>query len=160
MPDHKPSIEHQRRLYPLMQEVVKKEIIKWLDAGVIYPIAEGSSVCPVQCLPKKRGMILVPNEKNDLVPMRPVTGWRVCMDYQKLNAWTEKDHFPMPFMDQMLDRLAEKGCTIFLMVIRGIIRFLLHQKIKRKPPLLVNMGPLRSKECHLGCAMHPHFRDV
>ena len=94
---------------PLMQEVVKKEIIKWLDAGVIYPIADISWVCPVQCVPKKGGMTVVPNKKNELVPMRPVTGWRVCMDYHKLNSWTEKDHFPMPFMDQMLDRLAGKG---------------------------------------------------
>ena len=59
-------------------------------------------------------MTVVPNEKNELVPMRLVTGWRVCMDYSKLNAWTEKDHFPMPFMDQMLDRLAKKGWYYFL----------------------------------------------
>ena len=114
MPDHKPSIKHQRRLNPPMQEVVKKEIFKWLDAGVIYPITDSSWVCPVQCVPKKGGMTVVPNEKNELVPMRPVTGWRVCMDYRKLNVWTEKDNFPMPFMDQMLDRLAEKGWYCFL----------------------------------------------
>ena len=109
MPDHKPSIEHQRRLNPPMQEVVKKEIIKWLDAGVIYPIADSSLVCPVQCVPKKGGMTVVPNEKNELILMRLVTGWRVGMDYQKLNAWNKKDHFLMPFIDQMLDRLAGKG---------------------------------------------------
>ena len=80
MPDHKPSIEHQRRLNPLMQEVMKKETIKWLDAGVIYPIADSIWVGPVQCVPKKGGIIVVPYEKNELVPMRPVTGWRVCMD--------------------------------------------------------------------------------
>ena len=56
-----------------MQEVVKKKIIKWLDAGGIYPITYSSWVCPVQCVPKKGGMIEVPNEKNELVPMRPVT---------------------------------------------------------------------------------------
>ena len=78
---------------------MKKEIIKWLDAGVIYPIADSSWVFPVQCVPKKGGMIVVSNEKNELVPMRPVIGWRVCIDYQKLNAWTKKDHFPMPFMN-------------------------------------------------------------
>ena len=76
---------------------MKKEIIKWLDAGVIYLIADSSWVCPVQCMPKKGGMTLVPNEKNELVPMRPVNGWRVCMDYQKLNAWIEKDHFSYAF---------------------------------------------------------------
>ena len=81
-----------------MQEVVKKESIKWLDARMIYPIADSSWVIPIQCVPKKEGMIVVPNEKNEFVPMRLVTGWRVCMDYQKLNAWTEKDRFPIPFM--------------------------------------------------------------
>ena len=69
MPDHKLSIEHQRRLNPPMKEVVKKEIIKWLDAGVIYPIADSSWVCHVQCVPKKGGLTVVSNEKNDLVPM-------------------------------------------------------------------------------------------
>ena len=68
------------------------------------------------------------------------------MDYRKLNAWTRKEHFPMPFMDQMLDSLPEKGGTIFLMVIQGIIRFLLHWKIKRKPPLLVLLWDLRVQE--------------
>ena len=57
-----------------MQEVVKKEIIKWFDAGVIYPIADSSWVCPVQCVPKKGGMTVVPNEKNELVLIRPMTG--------------------------------------------------------------------------------------
>ena len=83
------------------------------------------------------------------------------MDYRKLNSWTEKDHFPMPFMDQMLDRIAGKGWYYFLGGYWGKIRFLLHQKIKRKPLLLVHMGPFLSEECRLGCAMHPpHFRDV
>ena len=70
-----------------------KEIIKWLDAGVIYPIAYSSWVCPIRCVPKKGGMTVVPNEKNELVPIRLVTAWRVCMDYRKLNAWTEKHNF-------------------------------------------------------------------
>ena len=81
MPNHKPSIEHRRRLNPPMQEVEKKEIIKWLDAGVIYPITDSSWVCTVQCVPKKEEMTMVLNEKNELVPMRSVTSWRVCMDY-------------------------------------------------------------------------------
>ena len=114
MPDHKPSIEHQRRLNPPMQEVVKKEIFMWLDTRVIYPIADSSWVCPVQRVPKRKGITVVSNEKNELFPMRPVTGWRVRIGYWKLNAWTEKDHFPMPFMDQMLDRFAGKGWYYFL----------------------------------------------
>ena len=56
-------------------------------------------MCHVQCLTKKGGMTVVTNERNRLVPMQPVTEWRVCMDYLKFNAWTKKDHFPIPFMD-------------------------------------------------------------
>ncbi|PHT98105.1 hypothetical protein BC332_32969 [Capsicum chinense] len=59
-------------------------------------------------------MAVVANEKNKLIPLRPITGWRVYMDYRKINSWTLKDHFPMPFMDQMLDRLARKGWFYFL----------------------------------------------
>ena len=104
--DAKPTIEHQRRLNPNIKEVVKKEIINWLDAGIIYPISDSSWVSPVQCVPKKGGMTVVPNENNDLIPTRIVTGWRMCMDYRKLNKATRKDHFPLPFIDKMLDRLA------------------------------------------------------
>ncbi|XP_049355214.1 uncharacterized protein LOC125819831 [Solanum verrucosum] len=92
-----------------MQEVLKDEIIKCLDAGVVYLIAGNNWVCLVQCVPKKRGITVVPNSKNELVPMRPMSGWRVCMDNRKLNAWSEKDHFEMSFMDQKLDHLTGKG---------------------------------------------------
>ncbi|XP_060190996.1 uncharacterized protein LOC132620349 [Lycium barbarum] len=112
--DCEPSVEHQRRLNPPMQEVVKVEIIKWLDAVVVYPISDSSWVSPVQCVPKKGGITVVANDKNELIPTRKVTGWRVCMDYRKLNKWTKKDHFPMPFMDQMLDRLAGRDYYCFL----------------------------------------------
>ncbi|XP_060216627.1 uncharacterized protein LOC132644089 [Lycium barbarum] len=110
----KPSVEHQRRLNENMQEVVKKEIIKWLDAGVVFPIADSTWVSPVQCVPKKGGITVVSNAKNELIPTRTVTGWRVCMDYRKLNTATSKDHFPMPFIDQMLDRLAGRSYYCFL----------------------------------------------
>ena len=102
----KTSIESQRRLNPNMKEVVKKEILKLLDAGIIYPISDSSWVCPVHVVPKKRGMTVVKNEKNELIPTRTITGWRMCIDYHKLNAATRKDHFPLPFIDQMLERLA------------------------------------------------------
>ncbi|PHT29331.1 hypothetical protein CQW23_31071 [Capsicum baccatum] len=66
-----PTIEHQRRLNPPIQEVVKKEIIKWLDTGVVYPISDSTWVSPVQCVPKKGGMTVVANKKNELIPLRP-----------------------------------------------------------------------------------------
>ncbi|XP_070018354.1 uncharacterized protein [Nicotiana sylvestris] len=111
---HKPSREHQRRLNPNMKEVVKKEVIKWLDAGIIFPIFDSSWVSPVQCVPKKGGMTVVKNENNELISKRTVMGWRICMDYKKLNLATRKDHFPLPFIDQILDRLAGRSHFYFL----------------------------------------------
>ncbi|XP_060210788.1 uncharacterized protein LOC132637765 [Lycium barbarum] len=97
-----------------MKEVVKKEIIKRLDAGVVYPIADRKWVSRVQCVLKKGGIAVVPNAKNELIPTRTVTGWRVCMDYRKLNSATCKDHFHMPFIDPMLDWLAGSSYYCFL----------------------------------------------
>lgn len=102
----KPTREAQRRLNPPMMEVVKKEILKLLDVGVIYSISDSKWMSPVQVVPKKLGIRVVRNEENELVPTRVQTGWRVCIDYRKLNSATRKDHFPLPFIDQMLERLA------------------------------------------------------
>ncbi|CAN6579328.1 unnamed protein product [Malus baccata var. baccata] len=110
----KPTREAQRRLNPSMMEVVKKEIIKLLDCGVIYPISDSRWVSPIQCVPKKSGVTVVENAENELVPTRIQTGWRVCIDYRKLNATTRKDHFPLPFLDQMLERLAGHSFYCFL----------------------------------------------
>ncbi|KAM2064664.1 hypothetical protein ACFX16_028035 [Malus domestica] len=110
----KPTREAQRRLNPPIMEVVKKEIIKLLDCGVIYPISDSRWVSPIQCVPKKSGVTVVENAENELVPTRIQTGWRVCIDYRKLNATTRKDHFPLPFLDQMLERLAGYSFYCFL----------------------------------------------
>ncbi|CAN6695199.1 unnamed protein product [Malus baccata var. baccata] len=110
----KPTREAQRRLNPPMMEVMKKEIIKLLDYGVIYPISDSRWVSPVQVVPKKSGVTVVKNAEDELVPTRIQTGWRVCIDYRKLNNTTRKDHFPLPFIDQMLERLAGHSFYCFL----------------------------------------------
>ena len=86
-----PSREPQRRLNNAMREVVKKEVLKLLDARIIYPIPHSEWVSPVQVLPKKGGMTVVKNSKNELIPQRTVMGWRMCIDYRKLNKATKKD---------------------------------------------------------------------
>ena len=108
------SEEHQRRLNPVMKEVVRKEVLKLLNAGFIYVISDSPWVSPVHVVPKKGGFTMIRNEKNELIPTRIVTGWRVCIDYRKLNTATKKDHFPLPFIDQMLDRLAGHPHFCFL----------------------------------------------
>jgi len=107
--EFKTVTQPQRRLSPAMKEVVKKEVQKRLEAGMIYPISYSAWVSPVQMVPKKSGVIFIHNEKNELIPTRTVTGWRMCIDYIKLNQATRNDHFPFSFMDQMLERLARKA---------------------------------------------------
>ena len=97
-----------------MKEVVRKEVLKWLDARVIYPISNNSWVSLVQVVPKKGGTMMVINEKNELLPTRTVTGWRIYIYYQRLNKVTRKDHFPLPFIDQISDRLARNKYFCFL----------------------------------------------
>ncbi|GJR93968.1 reverse transcriptase domain-containing protein [Tanacetum coccineum] len=112
--DYTPAVQHQRRVNPKIHDVIKKEVEKLLDAGLIYPISDSPWVSPVHCVPKKGGFTVVENEQNELIPTRLVTGWRVCIDYRKLNEATRKDHFPLPFMDQMLERLAGNEYYCFL----------------------------------------------
>ncbi|GJS89024.1 putative nucleotidyltransferase, ribonuclease H [Tanacetum coccineum] len=112
--DFKPVIQPQRRLNPKVQDVVKNEIVKLLDSGLIYPISDSSWVSPIHVVPKKGGMTVVLNDNNELIPSRTVTGWRVCIDYRKLNDATRKDHFPLPFIDQMLERLCGNEYYCFL----------------------------------------------
>ena len=97
-----------------MKEEVRKKVLKLLKARLIYPIFDSAWVSLVQVVPKKGGMIVIRNEKNDLIPTRTVTGWRMCIDYHKLNEATRKNNFPLPFMDQMLERLAGHTYYCFL----------------------------------------------
>ncbi|CAN6685478.1 unnamed protein product [Malus baccata var. baccata] len=110
----KPTREAQRRLNPLMMEVVKKEVIKLLDVGIIYPISDSKWVSPIQVVPKRSGVTVVKNEANELMHTRVQNSWRVCTDYRKINSTTRKDHFPVPFIDQILERLAGHSHYCFL----------------------------------------------
>ncbi|GJY00516.1 hypothetical protein Tco_0357534 [Tanacetum coccineum] len=130
--DYLPSVQHQRRVNPKIHDVIKKEVEKLLDAGLIYPISDSPWVSPVHCVPKKGGMTVVTNEENELVPTRLVTGWRVCIDYRKLNEATCKDHFPLPFMDQMLERLAGNEFYCFLDGFSGYFQIPIDPKDQEK----------------------------
>ncbi|CAA0824785.1 Uncharacterized mitochondrial protein AtMg00860, partial [Striga hermonthica] len=93
----KPFRDSQRRLNPNMMEVVKKEVLKLYSEGLIYPVKDSEWVSPIH-----------------MVPTRITTGWQMCIDYRRLNAVTKKDHFPLSFIDQILDRLSGHQFYCFL----------------------------------------------
>nr|GFA33814.1 reverse transcriptase domain-containing protein [Tanacetum cinerariifolium] len=99
--DYSSKVQSQRRVNPKIHDVIKKEVEKLLEVGLMFPISDSPWVSPIHCVPKKGGMTIIKNDENELVPTRLVTGWRVCIDYRKLNEDTRKDHFPLPFMDQI-----------------------------------------------------------
>ena len=129
-PEHKPSREHQRRLNDAMREVVKKDS-EW--------------VSPVQVVPKKGGMTVVQNERNELIPQRTVTGWRMCVDYRMLNKATRKDHFPLPFIDEMIERLAKHSYFYYLDGYSGYHQIPIHPDDQNKTTFT----------CRLVYATHP-----
>ena len=104
----------QRRLNPQLQEVVRVEVLKLLQAGIIYPISDSTWVSPTQVVPKKSGVTIVKNEKGEELSTRLTTSWRVCIDYRRLNEVTRKDHFPLPFIDQLLERVSGHPYYCFL----------------------------------------------
>jgi hypothetical protein len=110
----------------VMREVVKKEVLKLLKAGVIYPISDSEWVSPVQVVPKKGGMNVICNEKNKLIPQRSVTSWWMCIDYQKLTKATHKD--------EMLERLANHSFC-YLDGYSGYHQILIHPDDQSKTTL-------------------------
>ncbi|RDY10500.1 Retrovirus-related Pol polyprotein from transposon 17.6, partial [Mucuna pruriens] len=110
----KPIRQQQRRLNLTLLDVVKKEVTKLLAAGIIYPISNSQWVSLVQVVPKKSGMTVMKIQQDELVPMRIQNSWRVYIDYRRLNQATRKDHFPLPFIDQVLKKLTRKSHYCFL----------------------------------------------
>ena len=103
--DSRPTRKPQRRLNPHIF-VVKKEILKWLQADFICAISDSPWVSLVHVVPKKSGTTVVKNEKGEEMQTREVSGHHVCIDFRKLNVATKKNHYPLPFTNQILERLA------------------------------------------------------
>ena len=112
--DYRPVRQPKRQLNQVMKEEVRKEVLKLLEAGLIYPISDSVWFSPVQVVPKKGGMTMIKNGRDELISTRTIIRWRMCIDYRKLNDGTRKDHYPLPFMDQMLERLVGQSFYCFL----------------------------------------------
>nr|GEZ97200.1 reverse transcriptase domain-containing protein [Tanacetum cinerariifolium] len=153
--DYKPAVQHQRRVNPKIHDVIKKEVEKLLDAGLIYPISDSPWVSPVHCVPKKGGFIMVENEENELIPTRLVIGWRVCIDYRKLNEATRKDHFPLLFMDQMLKRLAKNKYYCFLDGFSGYFQIPIDPRDQEKTTFTCPFGTFAYRRMPFGLCNAP-----
>ena len=101
----KPIRQPQRRPNPLMQDGARNEVLKLLDASIIYPISDSSLASPTQVVRKKSGITVVKNDEGELISTRLTTGWQVCIYFRKLNAVTKKYHFPLPLLDQVLEKV-------------------------------------------------------
>ncbi|GKA32722.1 reverse transcriptase domain-containing protein [Tanacetum coccineum] len=153
--DYEPTVQSQRRVNPKIHDVIKKEVEKLLDAGLIYPIFDSPWVSPIHCVPKKGGITVIKNDDNDLIPTRLVTGWRVCIDYRKLNEATQKDHFPLPFMDQMLKRLAGNQYYCFLDGFSGYFQIPIDPKDQEKTTFTCPYGTFAYRRMPFGLCNAP-----
>jgi hypothetical protein len=138
-----------------MREVVKKEVIKLLDAEIIYQVPHSEWVSPVHCVPKKGGLTVVKNEKDELIPQRTVTRWRMCIDYRKLNKATKKDHFPLPFIDEMLERLANHTYFCFLDGYSGFMQIPIHPDDQHKTMFTCPYGTFAYRRMPFGLCNAP-----
>nr|GEX13192.1 reverse transcriptase domain-containing protein [Tanacetum cinerariifolium] len=143
------------KVNPKIHEVIKKEVIKLLDPELIYPISDTPWVSPVHCVPKKGGMAVVKNEDNELIPTRLVTGWCVCTNYQKLNDATRKDHFPLPFMDQMLERLARNKYYCFFDGFLGYFQIPINPQDQEKTTFTCPYGTFSYRRMPFGLCNAP-----
>ena len=138
---------------------MRKEVLKLLKVGLIYPISDSALVSPVQVVPKKGRMIVIKNEKNELIPTRTVTGWRMCIYYRKLNDATRKDHYPLPFMDQMLERLAGQSFYCFLDGYSGYNQIAVDPKDQEKTTFIYPFGVFAYRRIPFGlCNAHVAFQ--
>nr|GEX41162.1 reverse transcriptase domain-containing protein [Tanacetum cinerariifolium] len=153
--DFTPEVQHQRRVNPKIHDVIKQEVIKLLDVGLIYPDSDSPWVGLVHCVPKKGGFTIVEKEDNELIPTRLVTGWRVGIDYQKLNEATRKDHFPLPFMDQMLERLVRNQYYYFLDGFSGYFQIPIDPKDQEKTTFTCPYGTFSYRRIPFGLCNAP-----
>nr|GFB86223.1 reverse transcriptase domain-containing protein [Tanacetum cinerariifolium] len=157
--DFEPAVQHQKRVNPKIHDVIKNKVLKLLDAGLIYPIFDSPWVSPVHCVSKKGGFTVVENEENELILTRLVTGWCVYIDYHKLNEATRKDHFPLHFMDQMLERLVRNEYYYFLDGFLGYFQIPIDLKYQEKPTFTCPYGTFAYRRMPFGLCNATPFEN-
>jgi hypothetical protein len=138
-----------------MREVVKKEVLKLHKARVIYPISDSEWVSPIHVVPKKGGMTVIRNEKNELIPQRTITGWWMCIDYRKLNKATQIDHFRLPFINEMIERIANHSFFCYLDGYSGYHQIPIHPDDQRKTSFTYPYGTFAYRRMSFGLCNAP-----
>ncbi|GJZ27733.1 RNA-directed DNA polymerase [Tanacetum coccineum] len=136
------------------------EVLKNHKGAIAWSIADikgidSSLASLVQVVPKKGGMTVVKNEKNELIPQRTVTGWRVCIDYHKLNNATQKDHFPLLFIEEMLEHLAGHEYYCFLGGFSGYFQIPIAPEDQEKTTFTCPYGTFAYKQIPFGLCNAP-----
>nr|GEZ34020.1 reverse transcriptase domain-containing protein [Tanacetum cinerariifolium] len=149
------TVLKSHKVNPKIHDVIKNEVLKLLNAGLIYPISDSPWVSHAYCVPKKGGFTVVENEESELISTRLVTGWRVCIDYRQLNEATRKDHFPLPFMDQMLERLARNQYYCFLDDFLGYFQIPIDLKDQEKTTFTCPYGMFAYRRMPFGLCNAP-----
>ena len=153
--DVEPIVDTQRCFHPRMKDVVRKEVIRLLDAGIIYPISDSKWVNPVHCIPRQGGVTIVNSNDNNLTPARTITGYRMCVDFRKLNKETIKEHQPLPFMEQMLERIAKHQYYCFLDGYSGFSQIAIHPEDQEKTNFTCPYGTYAYRRMPFGLCNSP-----
>ena len=142
-------------LHQKVWEVVKEEILKWLNTKIIYRISDSQWVSLVHIVPKKAGITITMNKKGKEIQTHLLMKWRVCIDYRKLNSTTKKDHFPLSFIDQILDRLAGSSYFCFLHRYSGYNQITIHPNNQEKTTFTCPFGTFIFKSMPFGLCNAP-----
>nr|GFA33385.1 reverse transcriptase domain-containing protein [Tanacetum cinerariifolium] len=159
MPSYKKELKvcEAKTVKSFIDEPLEVEL-KDLPLHLEYTFLKGDNsswVSSVHCVPKKGGFTVIENEENELIPTRLVTGWWVCIDYRKLTKATRKDHFPLPFMNQMLERLAGNKYYCFLDGFFGYFQILIDPRDQKKTTFTCPYGTFAYRRIPFGLCNAP-----
>ncbi|GJR17658.1 reverse transcriptase domain-containing protein [Tanacetum coccineum] len=172
--DYTPAVQHQRRVNPKIHDVIKKEVEKLLNAGLIYPISDSPWVSPVHCVPKKGGFTVVENEQNELIPTRLVTGWRFilyslthfrkdakrCEDTNLALNW-EKSHFMVKEGIVLGHKISKSGIEVDRAKIDVIAKLPHPTTVKGIRSFLGHAGIIETRQSdHLSRLENPHKNEL
>lgn len=138
-----------------MSDIVKKEVHKLLEARIVYSISDSNWVSSIHVVPKKGGVTIVSNEKGESIAKRTQTAWRMCIDYRKLNKVARKDPFPLPFIDQMLERLAKHSHFCYLDGYLGFFQIPIHPDDQEETTFICPYGTFAYRQMSFGLCNTP-----